>query len=153
MFQLLINSNLPFMRHRRFAYLASGVLVLGTVAWLLIHAGPRYSVDFTGGTLLQIRLSQVLPADQVRSALEGAGFHGVERQQMTGVNHDEFMLRVGLGGQGEHRNLFGEIASAIESRHAGVKVELRRTEQVGPKVGKELREKAVWAVLCSLGVI
>ena len=56
----------PLHGEPRIAYLVSGALVLATIAWLVVNRGPRYGVDFTGGTLLQIRTSEVLPADQVR---------------------------------------------------------------------------------------
>ena len=150
MIQLLIGTNLPFMRFRRVAYMFSGTLILATIAWLIVHGGPRYGVDFTGGTLLQIRTSQVLPADQVRGALDAAGFRGIELQQMAGDNRDEYLLRL----QGESaRDPFSGIQRAIQARFPGVNVERRRTESVGPRVGSELRQKAFWAVLGSLAGI
>src|SRR5262245_59201912 len=125
MFQLLIGTNLPFMRYRRFAYIFSGAFVLATVVWLFAHGGPKYSVDFTGGTLLQIRLSRVLPADQVRQALDAGGLKGAELQQMTGENRDEFLIRVQSQGQ---TDLFTHTRDAIHNRFPDVAVELRRTE-------------------------
>jgi preprotein translocase SecF subunit len=150
MFQLLIGTDIPFMKYRRYAYMFSSALVVATVVWLVVHGGPRYSVDFTGGTLLQIRTSQVVPADQVRSALDGAGFHGVELQQMTGENRDEYLLRMKAESD---QDLFAAVRTAIQEKIPGVTVDLRRTERVGPKVGGELRQKAIWAVLGSLGGI
>ncbi len=150
MLQVLIGTKLPFMRHRRVAYLVSGALALATAVWLVIHGGPKYGVDFTGGTLLQIRTARVLPADQVRQALDGAGFRGVELQQMTGENRDEYLLRMKAESE---RDLFGSVQAAIQQRFPGVTVDLRRTERVGPKVGKELQRKAIWAVIGSLGGI
>jgi len=148
--QFLIGTNIPFMRQRRIAYLFSGALIVATAVWLVIHGGPRYSVDFTGGTLIRARTTQVLPADQVRQALDAAGFHGYELQQMAGANKDEFLLRLKeQGGQ----DPFPQIQNAIQSRFAGVQVERRGTEAVGPRVGSELRQKAVWAVLGSLAGI
>jgi len=115
MFQLLTRTDIPFMRHRRFAYMFSGAVVLATVVWLVIHRGPHYSVDFTGGTLLQIRLSQALPADQVRQALDAGGFRGAELQQMAGENSNEFMVRVGAGQDTKAVNqvLIAGIAQAV----------------------------------------
>jgi preprotein translocase subunit SecF len=151
MLQLLAGTNIAFMRHRRAAYVFSSVLVLAIVAWLAAKGGPRYSVDFTGGTLLQVRLHPTPPADDVRSALTSAGFSGVEIQQMAGENRDEFLMRFKEAeAQG---TLFQSVERAIQSRHPDVRVELRRTELVGPKVGNELRRKALWAVLGSLGGI
>ena len=147
MLQLLIGTNIPFMRFRRIAYMFSGALILATTVWLVVHGGPRYGVDFTGGTLIQIRTSQVLPADQVRNALDAGGFRGIELQQMAGEHRDEYLLRM----KGEAaRNAFDGIQRAIQTRFPGVTVERRRTESVGPRVGNELRQKALWAVLGSL---
>ena len=151
MLQFLIGTNFPFMQYRRFAYFFSGAFVLATVAWLVVHGGPKYSVDFTGGTLLQIRLSRVLAADQVRQSFDAAGLKGVELQQMTGESRNEFLIRVRQeAGKGD---VFTLAQQAIRARFPDVSTELRRTEAVGPKVGSELRSKAFWAVLGSLGGI
>lgn len=150
MLQVLVGTNFPFMKYRRFAYLVSGALILLTAGWLVVK-GPRYSVDFSGGTLLQIRTSQEVPADRVRVALEGAGLRGVELQQMTGDYRNEYILRLHRAEEGG--DPFTRVQQAIQSRESGTTVELRRVETVGPKVGKDLREKAVWAVLGSLGAI
>ncbi|HEY3214860.1 MAG TPA: protein translocase subunit SecF [Candidatus Eisenbacteria bacterium] len=147
MFQLLIGTDLPFMRFRGIAYVLSGGLVLATAVWLVAHGGPRYGVDFTGGTLVQVRTSQPLPADQVRAALDASGLRGFELQQLSGENRDEFMVRMKSPSE---QDVFPSIQRAIESRFPGRTVELRRSEAVGPKVGGELRQKAFWAVVGSL---
>ena len=148
MLQLLIGTNIPFMKYRRLAYMFSSALIVATIVWLVIHGGPRYSVDFTGGTLLQVRTSRVVPADQMRAALDEGGFRGVELQQMTGDNRDEYLLRLKAG-----ENLFSGIQTTIQKHFPGVTVEQRRIESVGPRIGSELRQKAIWAVLGSLAGI
>jgi preprotein translocase SecF subunit len=150
MLQLLVGTNFAMMKHRRLAYLVSGALILATVGWLVVNGGPRYSVDFTGGRLLQIRTSAPLPADQVRAALETGGFPGVELQQLTGEHRNEFMIRMK---ESAGSDPLAGVQAAIQARFPGETVELRRNELVGPKVGGELRQKAVWAVLTSLGAI
>jgi preprotein translocase SecF subunit len=150
MLQFLIGTQIPFMMYRRVAYAFSGALILATIVWLIVHGGPKYSVDFTGGTLLQIRTSGAVPTDHVRQAIDAAGFRGAELQQLTGEQQHEFMLRIKSE---TAEDPFPAIQRAIQSRHPGVTVELRRTETVGPKVGGELRQKALWAVLLSLAGI
>jgi preprotein translocase SecF subunit len=150
MFQLLIGTDIPFMKFRRFAYMFSGSFILATIIWLVVHGGPKYSVDFTGGTLLRIRTSQAVPVDQVRQALDQAGFRGIEMQQMTGENKNEYLLRMQNAAE---RDLFAPVQSAIQKSIPGVTVDLRGNEKVGPKVGTELRQKAIWAILGSLGGI
>jgi len=146
MFQLLIGTDVPFMKYRRFAYIFSGICMLGTLGWLFTQ-GPRYSVDFTGGTLLQIRTSEVVPADRMRAALEAERIQA-ELQQMTGGNENEYLLRFHAKG-----DPVSQVQGAVSRHLPGVTMELRRNETVGPKVGADLRQKALWAVLASLGAI
>ncbi|HET7225252.1 MAG TPA: protein translocase subunit SecF [Candidatus Eisenbacteria bacterium] len=146
--QFLIGTNFPFMRYRRIAYVFSGSLILATAIWLIVSGGPKYSVDFAGGTLLQVRLSQVKSAEQVRSALDQAGLKGVELQQMAGANANEFIMRMKSEG-----DAFPAVQGAIQRRFPDTRVEFRGNQSVGPKIGKDLRTKAVWAILWSLAGI
>jgi preprotein translocase SecF subunit len=151
MFQMLIGIDLPFMKYRRFAFGVSGLLVLATAAWLVVNGGPKLGVDFAGGSLLQIRTSQPIAVDQLRHALSGAGLSGLELQQLRGEQQNEYMVR--LASTGERVDPFPAIQRAIESGSSGTTVELRRQESVGPKVGRELAQKAFWAILGSLAGI
>ena len=146
MFQLLIGTRFPFMKYRRFAYTISLLLVGATTA-MLFTKGPRYGVDFEGGTLLQLRTAKAVPADEMRSALGAAGLVGVELQKLTGEGVDnEYVLRF-HGGEGDP---FPKVQQALESRFPGTNAELRRIETVGPKVGSDLRGKAIKAMFWSL---
>ena len=146
MFQLLVGTNIPFMKYRRFAYVFSSLLLAVTLVWFFIK-GPRYSVDFTGGTLLQIRTSQVVHADRLRGALEAEGIQA-ELQQMTGENPNEYLLRFRT-----HGDPVTLVQGALAKHLPGVNMELRGNQTVGPKVGADLRQKAILAILTSLGAI
>jgi preprotein translocase SecF subunit len=150
MIQFLVGTNFGFMRYRRYAYVFSSAVIVATIVWLVVHGGPRYSVDFTGGDLLRVRASRALPADEVRKALDAGGIRDYELQQMSGQNANEFMIRAQVR---EGQDLFPVVQRSIESHVPGVTVAFRGTERVGPKVGNELRQKAIWAVLMSLGSI
>ncbi len=147
MFQLLIGTNFPFMKYRRYAYMVSIVLTLATLGFFFTK-GPKYSVDFTGGTLLQIRTAQPMAPDDLRTSLEDAGIR-VELQQMTGGATNEYQLRF----QSKSTDPFEDVKVAMQKAHPGTEVELRRIETVGPKVGSDLRQKAIMAVLASIGAI
>lgn len=147
MFQLLIGTNIPFMKYRRYAYMVSIVLTVATLGWFFTK-GPRYSVDFTGGTLLQIRTAQPVAADDLRAALEAGGIRA-ELQQLTGQSVNEYQLRFAS----ESADPFGDVKAALEKSKPGMEMELRRIETVGPKVGSDLRQKALMAVLASIGAI
>lgn len=146
MLQLLVGTDIPFMKFRRFAYVFSGILLLITIGWFFAK-GPKYSVDFTGGTLLQVRTNQPMHADQLRQALEAAGL-AAEIQQMTGEGDNEYMIRFRTDG-----DPVAQVTDAVAKSLPGVTLELRRNETVGPKVGNDLRQKALMAILTSLGAI
>jgi preprotein translocase SecF subunit len=151
MLQLLGDTNIPFMKYRKFGFIVSSLLPIATAIWLIVNGGPKLGVDFAGGSLLQIRTSEHVPADQLRQALTGAGLSGVELQQLKGESQNEYMLR--LPTTGERTDPFPTIQQAVQSSFEGTTVELRRQESVGPKVGRELAQKAIWAILGSLAGI
>ena len=146
MLQLMVGTNIPFMKFRRFAYVFSGILLALTLAWFFAK-GPRYSVDFTGGTMLQIRLSPAVHPDKLREALQAAHIDA-ELQQMTGESQNEYLIRFRT--DADPVKLVGD---AITANLPGVAMELRGNATVGPKVGSDLRSKAFWAILTSLGAI
>lgn len=148
MLQLIGDTNFPFMKFRRITYAVSAVLLLATIGWLVVHQGPRMSVDFSGGTLLEIRPSQPIPVDAVRATLQASGFERAEIQQI-GAEGD---LLIRFPSQ-EREDAFALIQAALQERFSGTTVELLREETVGPKVGSELATKAVWAILLALGGI
>jgi preprotein translocase subunit SecF len=134
-----------FMKYRKVAFVISGVLILATIIWLIVNGGPSMSVDFAGGTLLEIRTSETLPVDAVRGVLERGGFGSAEIQSI-GTGHD-ILLRFAAQ---ESADAYARIEALLNERFPEVGVELLREETVGPKVGSELAEKAVWAVLGAL---
>jgi preprotein translocase SecF subunit len=152
MFQILHDTKIPFMSYRKPMYIVSAIVVLATVGWLVVNGGPRWSVDFTGGTLLQIQTAQVLPADDVRRTLDQAGFEGFELQS-AGDGRDLFIRLAKAESKADTTDSFARVQQALDQAFPGANTQLRRQETVGPRVGHELRSKALWAVLFSLGAI
>jgi preprotein translocase SecF subunit len=148
-FQILHGINVDWMARRHIAYWFSGLCVLASVVSLVAHGGPRYGVDFTGGTLLEIEVTPALPADAVREAVAQAGFAGGEIQGLQ--EPGQFLIRLGVKAGGP--DPAPAVRSVIEAGHAGTKVELLRLETVGPRVGTELRGAAIKAVFLALGLI
>ena len=93
MIQLLHDTHFDFMKYRKYFYAFSLALMLAIVAWLVVNGGPRYSVDFTGGTLIQIQTAKPMQAADVRRAVQAPGFGGAELQ--SSGNGDEFLIRIG----------------------------------------------------------
>ena len=157
MIQILHDTKIPFMSYRRYFYMFSGAVLLATVIWLVVHGGPRYSVDFTGGTLVQLQTAKVMHPDDVRKALDAAGYKGYELQ--AAGKGDELLIRLPTQEQSidpvTHKpaDVFGKVRDALLKADPASDPKLRHLEAVGPKVGGELRHKALWAVLFSLGGI
>ncbi|MEP7028592.1 MAG: protein translocase subunit SecF [Candidatus Eisenbacteria bacterium] len=155
MIQILHDTKIPFMKYRRYFYMFSGTVMLATIAWLVAHGGPRYSVDFTGGTLLQVQTSGNVHADDVRRAIDLAGYRGGEIQASGAGN--EFLIRLplaqGADTSGSKQDAFLRVQAALLQVNPASNPTLRRVEAVGPKIGSELRSKAIWAVLFSLGAM
>jgi len=148
-FQLLHGINVDWMSKRHIAYWLSGICVLISIVSLVMHGGPRYGVDFTGGTLLEVGVTPPPSVDAVRSAVDKAGFAGSEIQKLE--KPGQFLIR--LGTREGTASPAPMVRGAILAAHPGSTVEILRVESVGPRVGSELRGAAVKAVFLALGLI
>lgn len=149
MLEILHNINVDWMGKRAIAYTVSGICILISIVSLIVHGGPRYGVDFTGGTLVEVAVTPAPPVEAVRGAIEGAGIRGAEIQRLE--KPEFFLIRMGSGEGG--KDPAPAVRAALERSHAGTTVEIRRVESVGPRVGGELRGAAIKAVLLALGLI
>ncbi|MCI0435678.1 MAG: protein translocase subunit SecF, partial [Gemmatimonadetes bacterium] len=69
MLRFFKNPKIPFIEWRHYAYVLSLLLLLPGIASLIIKGGPRYGIDFTGGTLVQLRFEREVPLDKLRERL------------------------------------------------------------------------------------
>lgn len=149
MFEILHGVNVDWMRRRHIAYIISGLSILASIISLIAHGGPRYGVDFTGGTLIEVSITPPPSVDEVRSGIDQAGFKGAEIQRLE--RPDLFLVR--LTAQQGGKSPAPAVRQALEAAHRGAHVDIRRVENVGPRVGSELRNAAVKAVFLALGLI
>jgi preprotein translocase subunit SecF len=147
--QILHGLNVDWMRRRKYAYMISGLSILASIVSLWMHGGPRYGVDFTGGSLLEVRILPSPEVDQVRHAVDQAGFQGAEIQKLNSPG--QFLIRLSLSEQ--RVNPGPAVVHALKAAHPNANVELLRVESVGPRVGAELRGAAIKAVFLALGMI
>jgi preprotein translocase SecF subunit len=145
MIELFRTPSYDFIGKRRWAYAVS---IAATVVALLSLAvqGLRYDIDFTGGTLIQVRFEQPPSVGAIRAALTRIQL-GESVIQEFGDPH-EFILRVPLT-SGTSEELTKRVQGAINDAGLG-KFEVRRAEFVGPQVGRELQLQAVYAVVFAL---
>ncbi len=140
--------DLDIIGKRKIAFLISGLLIAVSIFSLLLQGGPKYGIDFAGGSIVQIRFPSPVSAQQVKSILKDAGITGSTVQRFGDAADNEYLIRVEAGSKDETR-----AETAIQdafSGDAGLAAEIRRVEMVGPQVGKDLREKALFAMFYAL---
>jgi len=151
MFEMFVGAKYKFMEKRRYAYILSGLLVLASIASLVVHGGPKESIDFTGGNLLFVEFDREVPVRSVREAASLARMEGAE-VQMAEANH-QAIIRFRTA-EGDTSSQFDHLAVQLKSTVGGdLEVTLMSQEEVGPKIGKELERKATNAILYSLVLI
>ena len=140
-----------FIGKKKFTIWASAAAILLSLGSIFFHGGLRYGVDFAGGILMQIKFSKAEDISEVRNALEAMGSKDAMVQKFGGEN--EFLIRVEKTST-DLEEMSKKIQTSLQERFKDKALEIRRVEVVGPKVGKDLKEKALWAVgLSFLGIL
>jgi preprotein translocase subunit SecF len=161
---LFHNANYNFVKVRRRAMMISAIIILAGAVSILLHKGLKESIDFSGGALVEIALEKPVPVQEVRSIVEHAGFGGAEitrfgQESSYLIKVKELAAESGAGANAAapadsnmtpERRVAKTIEAALSAGIQGQKVEVRRVETVGPKVGGELRKAAFLAVIYSL---
>jgi preprotein translocase subunit SecF len=142
------DTNIDFIGKRKFGFGLSIALILMSIASLIIHKGPNYGIDFVGGTLIQIKFSQQVPVGKIRSGLSNIGFKDASVQNFGQDQDHEFLIRTN-NSEMTSKGLSQSVSEAVKAS-TGIAPEIRRVEMVGPKVGKDLRGKALLAIFYSL---
>jgi len=143
---------IDFLSFKRLAAVISAILILGGVASIVAHQGLKYGIDFRGGTNVQIQFSTAPDLDQLRQFFAEKGMKNVILQTFGDAADKEILLGLPTGsplGTGEH--LTSELRKILLPQHP--KLEIRRIETIGPKVGDELKISAVQAILIALGLV
>ncbi|MEJ2217652.1 MAG: protein translocase subunit SecF [Gemmatimonadota bacterium] len=143
-----------FIEARKIAYVVSGsalvFLLAGAVFWQVSRGSwLRYGVDFTGGTLVQVHFDQPTPSAEVRSYVSGFSAQTPEISKFGGEN--DFLIRVpefAETGTATADSLVALIGQHVPKGQFSVV----RTEAVGPKIGGELQQKALFAILLSFAL-
>jgi preprotein translocase subunit SecF len=137
-----------FIGRRKFAYIFSGLLLLGSIISLIIDGGPRYGVDFAGGAEILTPFSEPVRIETVKAAVSAMGMQGTVQQY--GENDREYRILISSA-LSEEENSYQKIIQGLE-QHTGASVvkEGFQFEMVGPQVGRDLREKALMAIFFAL---
>jgi preprotein translocase subunit SecF len=143
-----IRRTIPFMRHALVFNIISLVTFLAAVVFLATK-GLNFSIEFTGGTLIEVGYAQPAGVDRIREALDGAGYKA--EVQNFGSSR-EVLIRMHLDKNQSSADLSQKVLAVL--RKDDKTAELRRVEFVGPQVGRELAEYGALALLVTaVGIV
>ena len=138
-----MKKTINFMGVRNIAFAITALLtVLALFSWF--YKGLNFGLDFTGGTLIELRYEQPADLGKIRQELQGAGF-GEAVVQSFGATTD-VLVRM----PGDDPQLGQKVTSALQQASTE-RFSLTRTEFVGPQVGAELRDQGGLGMLLALG--
>jgi preprotein translocase subunit SecF len=124
--------NLDFIGKRTMAVIFSLILILVGLVSLFVKGGPSYGIDFSGGTLVQVRFTDPTGAAEIKKALAELKLQGLTVQRF------------------ELEGMAQQMGSALEKSYGAGKYDILRVEMVGPQVGKDLRKKGLMAILYAM---
>ena len=137
-------TNINFIGKRKIAFVFSAMMIIITLLLLVWRGGPNYGVDFSGGVLIQIKLDQKRSPSEIRNALKSVHLQDSIIQEFGEEGQFEHLIRV-METDIELSGLSDQVEQAL-IQEFGQGVEMRRVEMVGPKVGEDLRQKALFAI-------
>jgi preprotein translocase subunit SecF len=149
MFELIRKTNIDFMGMKKISFIISGVIsLIGLIALIQIGRGEtNMGIDFTGGTVVQLKFEQAVPLAQAREVLARHGLKDANLQEIKEGN--KLLIKVG-----KNALPVGKAAQIIEETFtkelAGQPFVVEITSEIGPSIGDKLRKDTLLAVALSL---
>ena len=136
--------HIDFVGKMKYAIVFSVIVAIIGIGSIIFHGGLNLGIDFAGGSIIQIKFSKNISADQIRTALKSTKLESSVIQQF-GVN--EFLIRTAESFHDQKlldENVNKPLTAAFNKDY-----EIRRVEVVGSKVGADFQRKAIFAVILS----
>ncbi len=157
MLRIFHNTKYDFIKWWKVAAITTVAFMVIGLASFAVTGGVNYSVEFTGGTLVQLKFKQPPDAAKIRAALDAADIKGAEVQQFGAP--DEYIIRaqersvVSQQAAGAEK-VADRIRSTLSTALGASSFTVARTEAISPKVGEELSRKAwIAMVLVSIATL
>ncbi len=147
--RLFADAHYPFLEWRRRAYVVSALLLMLGIGAMIYNTATtgnwlNYGVDFSGGTLVQVDFQNEVTVDQIRSLNSSWAITRFGEQ-----DENEFVIRMPSFSGEIATDPSTELTQALTARFGEGSFEVVRTEAVGPTVGAELQQQALYAILAS----
>ncbi len=143
------DTHIDFIRKVRFAVIFSAILIIISAVSLITKGGPKYGIDFAGGTVIQVKFTKPVYTQQIRESINKLDAEGTTVQPFGDRDDYEYLINMSLSDT-DLDELSNRLRTFLENDFGEGGFEIRRVEMVGPKVGAELRKKGMYAVVFSL---
>lgn len=137
--------NIDFVGMRFKAFVLSCLLLIGSLGVVVARGGLNLGVDFAGGALVQIKFEKPTTPGDIRAALGSLGMDQSAVQQVGSTSDNEFLIRTDMSSS-DMENLGQKVEDVVNKESSIGPATVRRAEMVGPKVGADLRQKALFAI-------
>ena len=139
-------TNIDFISKTKIGILFSSVLITFGLISLLLNKGPNLSIDFTGGTVIRMEFNSNIKIDEIRSLLSSTSLNNAEITEIfeMGNSNKEFRIKTNISGD------IGKLNKKLLELLKDFNPEIRKIENVGPKIGGELAMQAIYAICLAL---
>lgn len=146
---LFVHADYNFLNVRRRAFVLSVTLILVGIVSLIMRGGPNYSIDFEGGLMMRVAFAEPVPVGDLRQVIADVT-HKTPEVTRDIDEEGHYIIRMERLEQEEVEAAAAQIESALTDAFEGNEVSTRSVEEVGPKVGRELRGKMILAIFWAL---
>ena len=143
------STNIDFVGKMKTAFTISLILIIISIASVILHGGLNFGIDFAGGTLVQVKFQKETTAEKLRQAMKPIG---LENSIIQHFGPNEVVIRTAES-TSDLKGLSARIEDALNNAYGKGSFEMRRVEVVGPKVGRDLTNKAIMAIIFSLNLL
>lgn len=147
--EIFRDTNFDFLGRKWWFILPSLLLILAGAASLVMNGGPKYSIDFIGGAMMEVRWQGTPPVERIRSAVSSrlSGVSVVAAHDMAGSN--EVLIAAEIPADQDLTAVRRTLEDAVST--AGTGYSIRSFDAIGPQVGAELRHQALLATAGASG--
>lgn len=143
--------NIDFVGLRKISYILSVVIILVGLLSIVLRGGLHYGIDFAGGATVQVKFAKPISDEDLKHSLDGSNLPGLVVQQM-GKDDMNYLLRISTAD--ETSSGIGQVVKeTLDSKLKGAAYEIQHLKMVGPKVGADLRAKALESMYLAILLI
>ncbi|WP_031483527.1 protein translocase subunit SecF [Maridesulfovibrio frigidus] len=139
------DTHIDFIGFKRKAFIISAILILLGLGSLVVKGGPKYGIDFAGGIVVQVKFDKLVPVKEVKNILKGTELPGLTVQSFGHLDDNEILIRTSTS-KVTSADIRARVNKEFTDNLKDTKFEIQRLEMVGPKVGADLRTKAIEAL-------